>query len=458
MMLIAAILVVWECSKTDSSPLATRFCRFVPGPNVGVIAIFALPVLYVAQIALLAAQFADRVTYPRYEWLAKLPIPVFDGDHGTTHHDAMFSAIGLGVGVLEGVALALVAIALRKGQRLPDALVAAVTLTLAVSSVLGPTLATTDPYEYVATGMLGFASYAPPAHAFVGTIYEAIGRHIPLTGVIYGPLWIVSDIVQTSLGATVFEKIEALRVTNVGFVFVALALLRACKLPRFVLIAFAVNPVLWFYTVANPHADIQGIVYVAAALYFARRSLGVLAVVCVVAAGLVKLPFVIVGGAMLSLLTGTSKRIALWFGAVAIVLGVSYALTSHAYVRAIGTYVAREHGLALSQGWTYVVPIVALSILVLLVSRRSFIGIAVLTSQAGPIGAPWYLYWGLPIALVGGLADAYLAALPFLATLLEDRFELPVDYAIALLLMTVCVYDRVYLRRAPRAAPVASQT
>ncbi|GAC1542372.1 MAG: hypothetical protein NVS3B16_07240 [Vulcanimicrobiaceae bacterium] len=448
----AFIVVLWErLAAVNGSGVASFVRRLRPGRNLTYAGLAALPFLLLCQVALLAFQSRYDNTHAGSAWLKEaLPLPVFDGDHGSAGLNPFSAALGFGIGACETLALGVVLLGLADGVAIGRRAVAGVVAALAFVSLTAPVMSTTDPYEYVATGLLRFAAYAPPHDAFVGSIYAPIDRFIPLRGVIYGPLWVLVDIVQTSFGSTIVQKIEALRVTNLAFVLALVQVLRACRVSRAVVIAVALNPVVWFYTVANPHADIQGLLLLAAAFYFARRSNVAFAMLCVVAAGLIKLPYVVIGGVMLSPLRGGVLRVAAWCGAVALVLAVSSLVQGHAYVHDVSKFAVVKSEVNRSNGWLLMLPVVVAAVFAMLAFRKGAAGIALLFSQAGPIAAPWYLYWGLPYALVSGAGEAYLAGIPLLATLREDTFALmlfAVKKALVVLLVGALIVDQVWLRR-----------
>ncbi len=452
---IAFIVVLWErLAAKNGSRVATFVRRFTPSPRGAYAALASLPLLLLTQVALLALQSHYDNTRSGSAWLKALPMPVFDGDHGSANFDPVTATVGFGIGALETIALGLVLLALAEGVVISCRMLVFAIGALAVVSLATPLLSTTDPYEYVATGLLGFAAYAPPHDAFAGSIYASIARVIPLDGVIYGPLWVLVDTVQTWFGATIVQKIEALRVTNLVFVLALLQVLRACRVPRAMVVAVALNPVVWFYTVANPHADIQGLLFVGAAFYFARRSNTVLAVVCIAAAGLIKLPYVVIGGVMLSPLRNPVSRVAAWGAAVASVLGISYVVQGHSYVHDVSTFAAVKSVSNWSNGWMFVLPVVVAAVFALLAFGKGSRGIALLFNQAGPMAAPWYLYWGLPYALVSGAGEAYLVAMPLIATLREDMFELLlIKKVLIFLLLGAFAVDQFWYRR-PRVVAV----
>jgi hypothetical protein len=287
---------------------------------------------------------------------------------------------------------------------------------LAALSLAAPVLSTTDPYEYVATGMLGLRAYAPPAGAFIGTAYEAINGRIPLIGVIYGPLWVLIDTAQTALGSSMYQKIEAIRLWNLVFVALSIWFFARAGLSRAALIAFALNPAVWYFSVANPHAEIEGVTLLAAAYACACRSKTVAATAFLVAAGLVKLPFVIVGGALLGPLRGAWPRCRAWFAAIAIVCVLSSAVPGGAYLSTLWHYAGVRASSAWPAHWVTFAPVLMILTLWLVARSRGYLGAAWLFHQMAPIAAPWYIFWGIPYALATAGLELYLVVFPLAAT------------------------------------------
>ncbi len=444
--MLACLVVLWRvCTPKCGSVVVAYFRRLTPRESLVRLCAVALVPLYAAQLVLdfLKSRY-ENVAAPT-AWLNSLPIPVYyDGLDGHSSAiavpRAVFVSLGLGVGLLETAALAVIVVALQRDARtLGRRIVLTLACAMAALSLLAPVLSTTDPYEYVATGMLGLRAYAPPHGAFFGTVYEAIDKRIPLTGVIYGPLWVLIDTAQTAFGSSIYQKIEAIRISNVGFIATALWLLARSGLSRAALVAFALNPALWYFSVAVPHADIEGISLLAAAFACACRSRTWPAAAFLIAAGLVKLPFVIAGGAILAPLGGAKRRCCAWFAAIAIVFALSYALPGNAYLSTLWHYAGVRAGSALSGRWLVFGPVMALFTLLLVTRSRGSLGIAWLFHQMAPIAAPWYLFWGMPYALASAGFEIYLVAFPFAAT--QAALVDTASYVVAFVGLAVVVFD-----------------
>ncbi len=381
--------------------------------------------LYAAQLAIVSIESRLNSAASHFAWMKTLPIPVINRDYQGFPHQALMGAVGLGLGALEAVALALVILTTRhRAGVFEKRFVVTLVCTFAVLSFAAPAMSTTDPYEYAATGLLGFAAYAPAAHAFAGTVYAPFQKLVPLSGVIYGPLWVLVDTAQTSLGSSVYQKIEAIRGTNAGFVALFLALLARAGLSRAALIGFALNPCTWFYFVANPHADIEGLALLAAAYGFALRSKSRASMFFVAAAGLIKLPFVVIGGASLVPLSGAGRRFGTWLLACALVIVVSALVPEHAYLKGLSQFAAHRAAVGWYAGWLVIAGALAVAMLLLVGVRRGPLGAAWLFQQLAILAAPWYLFWGVPYAIATDSIEIYLVALPPAAALLGEASKL----------------------------------
>ncbi len=414
--------MLWRllCAGTVGA-LALKINRYRPTVAGALGCAIALIPLYAAQLALVAlqSQFQDA---GRFAWMAALPIPVSDDRAGNSWTHAPYACAALAIGLAQCVALGVVVLSLRQRPApLDPRILAAIACAMATLSLIAPAMATTDPYEFAATGLLGFRSYAPSHDAFVGTLYEAFANHIPMQPVVYGPLWVAIDIAQTHFGSSIYGKIEALRITNVAFVAGFVWLLSKARVPRTGLVACALCPALWLYAVADPHADIQGLVLFAAAYAFARRSKALPAAIFIVLAGLIKFPFVVLGGALLAPLPGAARRCCIWIAAIAAVLVASYAIEGGAYAADVSHVAVRHAHANWSPDWLVFAPLSALFTAVLLVSRRGFTAVPWFFHQLAPLAEQWYLFWGIPYALSSERFVPYVVLMPLAAPLVQLR-------------------------------------
>lgn len=455
--MIPIVLVVWRLLSPRESMLLGRLKRLSPSVALARISAVTLVPLYALQLALLATESRLQSGDGRLAWMKTLPIPVYNYREDSMYR-VLFSELRLGIAVLETAAIAIVVLTLRHNHKAISGWAGGTLAVMFAALSLGaPVMSTADPYEYVATGILGLQSYAPPSGAFVGTAYESLQKLVPLHGVIYGPLWVLCDVAQTHLGSSIYQKIEAIRVTNVAFIGVFCSLLVRSGLSRASLAGFALNPCVWFFVVANPHADIQGLTALIGAYALARRSKTWPAVLCVVAAGLIKLPFVIVGVAALAPLRGVPRRIGACCASMALVVLLSYAMAGPAYFFALTGFTARRASINLYPGWVAIAVLIVIASVVLVVFRRGVFGTAWLFQQMTLGSLPWYLFWGIPYAIATGTFDVYAVTLPLAASLLDEGGVVTNAFQCGFILLFVVLMADAYLsRRRPSATAVAA--
>jgi hypothetical protein len=248
-----------------------------------------------------------------------------------------------------------------------------------------------------------------------------------------------------------YQKIEAIRVWNIAFVAMSLWFFARAGVSRAALIAFALNPAVWYLSVASPHADIEGLTLLAAAYLCACRSKTVAATAFLVVAGLVKLPFVIVGGALLAPLRGARRRCCAWFAAIAIVYAISSTVPGGAYLSTLWHYASGDHASsAWPARWLTFAPVVTLLTLWLVAQSKSYFGVAWLFHQMAPLAAAWYIFWGIPYALATASLEIYLVAFPLAAT--QALFADTASNVVALVGVALLLLDFVASRRIQKPA------
>lgn len=341
------------------------------------------------------------------------------------------------------------------GRPLAVALVGA----LAILSIAAPALSTKDPYEYILAGILGFHAYSPGPDPFAHTAYAALEHRIPLRGVLYGPLWLALDTAVTGAFTSVYPKLLALRVFNASLLLILLWMSARARASRPVLLILALNPAAWYYLVVNLHVETQGLIAVTAAFLAARRSWGVRAMMLVTVAALIKIVFIVAGAAVFVKFSGVLRRLALWAGATALVLAISYATSGGAYFSDItghlSFYAARAHQRQAEQ-YFELIPIVCAIMFLLVTTRRGVFGAAWLFGQLSPLVNAWYLFWGMPYALVTGQLDAFLIALPLFAAMIDLNFSgSSLPGTVTALVMCLLLLD-LYLVTRRRFAPSTS--
>ncbi len=326
--------------------------------------------------------------------------------------------------------------AIPRGLRVALCLAGAGMLAIALGT---PAMATTDPYEYAATSIIGFAAYAPPPGAFAGTTYAPIFTHLPITGVIYGPLWVAFDTFVLALVPTILGKLVVLRVVNAALLGVFAYVLTRAQVPRPAIVALLVNPAVWYYVVLSPHADIDGLLLIGCALLAAQRSRSWLAMAFLAGAGSVKITFLVAGAAVLAPLSDARKRGLAWAGAIVLAAGASLFVPHNGYVSSVATYVPHSRFLTketVSGQWMIVAALAGASVVLLLFGGKRVTTAPWLFGQLAPLAAPWYMLWGLPYALVSGAAAVLLGSLPLTTALLDLNFDMT---PFPLILILACI-------------------
>ena len=426
--LLAIVLFCWTRLRAKRGAVVPeRLRNFVPPAALVYACASALVPLMLVQAWVLIVQVRVENGPPLTEAHKYLPIPVFDGRSFRPGIHAWYSYIAFFTGLCETACVAIVAVAVRRnvGHVLVPVLASATAGMLAIG-LLCPAMSTTDPYEFAATSILGFASYAPPHGAFDGTAYAPIARAVPLYGVIYGPLWVVFDTLELGFVPTIIGKLIVLRLVNVGLLGLLAYLLQRVKVSHATIAALVGNPAVWYYVVLNPHAEIEGLVLIAAALLAAQRSRSWPAMVFVAAAGAVKITFLVVAAAALMPIPDARRRVLLWMCAAALAVGSSLLVPHNAYVGDAARYVAGSRFLTqgtVSGQWMLVAALAGLAMAALLLTGRRVSTGAWLFGQLAPLAAPWYLLWGLPYALVTGTATALLVSLPVATAALDLDFN-----------------------------------
>jgi len=379
--------------------------------------IAAIVVTYALQLVIVRYGATHAVPYE--PWRAGMPLPtVF---LYSVNSDWIEIAL-LACGALQSYAM----LVLYRSKPATVAVVLAMA-ALIVMSLIEPALTSADLYSNVGYALLGAQSYAPPVTPFSGefsTISNWWGT--PLVPAPYGPLWLAIDRAVTAFPATLLGKMMALRIFCCAC-FVALPLLiRELGLPRRLIVATALNPVLAMQFVVDAHNDVLALAIVlCAAIAFRRRAIAIGAILLVVT-GLLKLPYVVLALPVLAVLPSRRDRLAVAGAAVVATLAASWWLGGAQYVVSMMTHVTQQgpvrpdfvwHTVALAVGFV----LIAAALLGL---RRLRTAVWLLPSIGGFFPTfvyPWYLLWGLPYALARHRVTAYLLIwLPFVAALVDQ--------------------------------------
>ncbi len=439
---IGVVLSLWQLAMhAHGSPAVALITGWTPTRAATRVAAVALVVAFMVQAYALDVQ-AWTVVTGQFAWLNALPMHVFDADHNDAVGEPYFSLVLLVCGIVETMALGIIALAAGRGITLANGFVAFVVVAYTCVSLASRSLSTTDVYEYVGTSLLGAHVYVLHAADFSQTMYASIAKHIPVVGSIYGPLWVAINWCETAFGGDVSGKIEALRVANIVLLGATIAALRWARTEPTLPLVVLLNPFVWWYFVLNSHADLQWFLLLVLAFGFAKRSSPRFALAFLVMAGLVKLPFVVLGGVVLRPLARWNVRVATWCGAIAIVGLSTYVVPGPVYLATLAHFTA-THAQHNAKTYFYIVGPLCIALAALAVAaRRQLTSAALLVHQMGPIAAPWYLLWGAPYALASERAMPYIVGLPILGVLLDFAFTLDgVTRAIFLCTMIFALVD-----------------
>lgn len=403
-------------------------------------AVVALPTAFAAQCATAygVAESNARTT----PWLAALPLRIVWVAHW---HEplafATFAAVVVETAAL--AALILGGVDLRTRRRLA--------IALAVIAVAAPAMTTSDPYYYAVAGMRGLAAYRTNPNDVLP--FAFLERHVPLRGSLYGPLWILYDAAVTALGTTLQAKIVLLRLAGASLVLLGADALRRVRFGPSVRAAFLLNPMIWWYCVANVHNDVAPIVLLLYACAFARGRRYGLAAALVAAAGCYKLPFLVVGLVVLREPRSVRTRVLLAAAALLACAGVSALFGGREYLANLTSYSLRPHEQAHPDPVALLVTVGSLAAIAAAVFRRRLLpGAAWSMIGLAPLALPWYFLWGIPYAVVARRgALRFLLLLPYAALFTERMCDPLLAAAVAAPLVGYATFAA----RRPAAGPAA---
>jgi hypothetical protein len=369
---------------------------------------------YALQLAIVS--YAAHHQYSGQAWRAAMPLAVVD-DRGLPMANAdAVTAVMLVLAALQSYAL----LALYRSCVSRRALIAGCVLMLLLS-LASPALLSFDAYGYVHDALLGLAAYQPPDVPFTGA-YHVFDRWFGgPSPTLYGPLWLVLIRVVTALGPTLFAKLMLWRVFCAAAYLALLLALRAYGVPARILTVAALNPGMMLQFVANAHNDVIALVLLVVAAAFMRAGNLLTALGMIAVAGLVKLPYAVLGLPVLSAVSARWTRL----GSAALLLVVVTALSwigggSAYFGTLIGHVGERPEDLAHRLAGVAALALIAVT---LIGGRRLRTAPWIFPSLASSVFA-WYYAWGLPYALARRRVLSYLlVCFPFVAMLMETAFE-----------------------------------
>lgn len=375
--------------------------------------IAVLLVTYAAQLGIVL--YAARHQFPTAAWRATMPLAVVD-DRGlaTEHGDAVTVAM-LAFAALQTYCL----LALYR-ERVSPLLCCTGCALMLVLSLCAPALLSFDLYGYVHDALLGRMAWMPPHVAFSGE-YRVFDQWFGQpSATIYGPLWLALIRIVTAAGTTLFGKLMAWRVFCALLYLVLLGGLRALRVPPRMLLVTALNPGMMLEFVANAHNDLVALVLIVFAAVLVRDRV-VPALGLLVVAGLVKLPYAVLGLPVLAAVAPLRLRTIYAATVLAAIALLSLAGGGAAYVHSLTAHVgSTPENLAHRIAGFVAIALIAST----LFGMRRLRSAVWTMPMIGAFTYAWYFIWGFPYALSRRRILAYLLiAFPFVAILMETAFE-----------------------------------
>src|SRR6185312_4611170 len=336
--------------------------------------------------------YAAHHQYPVEDWRYAMPLMIVDDRGILTERGDLLTGIMLAMAAVQSYAL----LALYRSVPSRRTLVTGCAVLLALS-VAAPALMSFDLYHYVHDGVLGKMAYTPPSTPFPGEYHfiDLWYGGMPAS-TLYGPLWLAIAPIVTSLGPTLLAKILALRLFNAAL-FVALAAgLRALGMPPRMRAICALNPGLALQFVANGHNDIIALVLLVYAAAFIKRRVPLLGTGLIAVAGLVKLPYAVLGLPLLAAIRPLWMRLAWAAGMLAAVIACSWFGGGLGYVASLSQIKTSRPEDIIHR----IASIVAFALIALAFfgGRRLRATGWVVPNLAVNVFA-WYFAWGVPYAI-----------------------------------------------------------
>ncbi|HLX26194.1 MAG TPA: hypothetical protein VKR05_04320, partial [Candidatus Cybelea sp.] len=361
-----------------------------------------------------------------------LPLPVLFPEFANPDlHAALFLALA---------ALQTLALVALYARPISKTLLATGSLLLLAISLGAPVLTSFDLYGYAQDALLGRASYGLTHAPFAGDfailgVGAWFGRTAPT---MYGPLWFPIVQLVTGIAPTLFGKILALRVFGAASFAALVILLRSAGQPPRVVAAVALNPALSFLLIANGHNDAIPIAILVAAAALVRRY-PVPALSLVAIAGLVKLPYAVLGLPVASAIRSSSARTAACAGILGVTIAFSLLGSGTAYARDLLVHSGPFDLAEIVRACVAVLALVTIGIAIF--RGRRFRSALWLMPALGafrlPWIFPWYALFGFPYALARHNVMRYLlVSLPLVSAIITPELARVWTFLIAIPLAT----------------------
>jgi hypothetical protein len=389
-LLVAGISLVRPAAPLEDGDRIDDTCRPIPA--------------IAAAVVLAGSYIFELWVYEQRQGVAT-PIPVFSGTNLSLILDSIF--------ILQtGLLVALARVIGRPSRPLVVALSFVAFVMLAFS--LNQQNTGGDVVAYVGSTLE--ANPYDPSHRAFPPNFASVNREwgLPLIPSTYGPLWNAIAKVAVSPFSTLRGKILGFQILGALALISIVATLVRTKAPPAVVALVALNPFLWETYVAEGHNDLLAAAFVIVAARSTRtRSI----VILVVAAAAIKVSFALTGLTTLARIERLRDRVSgfLLIGALATlaiaVVGPQY---PRSVIRVLNLY---AHPIPFGDVALRCLTEIAVGCfaLVAIIWGRVSWGTGWITIAIGQFPLTNYLCWGLPTALVGRGATAFLAALPYAA-------------------------------------------
>jgi hypothetical protein len=425
----AFILTLWEALGRRLPILSVRLPHVTRLAASG--AAIVLVGAFAEQLLLIAYQAGHDGARPA--WIGATPFLFVDDAYPFGAEHGAISLAALGIVLMQSIGFGTLVAGVAQGDSLSRRLVPFVAAMLGVLALWAPVVTSGDVFGYVGLGMLGTHVFERPAHFFSGE-YARLFDAYPLRPTIYGPLWIGLNAGVVALGTTFAGKVLALRALGAVLLLILAWLVQRVGGSRTLTAAVLLNPMLWLQFVSNAHNDLMAVTLVVAGVALVAQRRPAWAMAAIAAAGLVKLPFLIVGAVVFAR-EGPRRALLYAGGAAGLCVVLSAVFGGAPYLDAL-LATTRGRGVAMdpllqATKTGFALAAVGASAFVLLRGRfPAFAGW--LYPALAPLLFPWYLIWAVPYALAARAgALATLLALPLLATLSDTIYGLD-ELALAL--------------------------
>jgi hypothetical protein len=379
-------------------------------------------------IALLTGAFAADLAViwyaathhsPLFAWENRLPLRVLPDMSAQADHVLLVVSARLLLGLLISFCLLALWNELRANPRAKNLPLIVGAALLAGIAICAPCLTSADAYSNVGYSILGGEAYTPPSAPFIGE-FSVINNWwgTPLVPAPYGPLWIHLLPAQESFAHSLLGKLLLLRLAALIEFCCFLVALRVAGFKREIVALAALNPFFWLQFVVDAHNDILPLLLVTLAFALVRKIPGIAAAL-VIGAGLIKIPFALLG-LLCFVRLRPSQRYGLGVLSILVTVGLSILWGGGRYFSALVHHAMPDSPLESPAHFLGAILAGGIVIATLVIGPRFRAALLAVPALA-PGLFPWYLSWGLPYGL---LRHRYLTwlliALPVASVIVAD--------------------------------------